>query len=113
MIERGYGTNVYNRLGFLALTPVWKFFGLFFCNALVANIGRLIGPIQQISINSKFYSAVRSKRLTRDLPHVTIQMPVHKEGLQAVIAPTIQSIKAAISTYELQGGSANIFVNED
>lgn len=28
-------------------------------------------------------------------------------------APTIQSIKAAISTYELQGGSANIFVNDD
>lgn len=40
-------------------------------------------------------------------------MPVYKEGLAGVIAPTIQSIKAAISTYELQGGSANIFVNDD
>jgi hypothetical protein len=30
-----------------------------------------------------------------------------------VIIPTIKSIKKAISTYELQGGSANIFINDD
>ena len=48
-----------------------------------------------------------------DLPHITIQCPVYKEGLAATIAPTIRSIKAAISTYELQGGSANMFVNDD
>lgn len=40
-------------------------------------------------------------------------MPVYKEGLSAVIEPTIKSIKAAISTYEMQGGTANIFVNDD
>lgn len=38
---------------------------------------------------------------------------MYKEGLISVIAPTIKSIKQAISTYELQGGSANIFVNDD
>ena len=36
-----------------------------------------------------------------------------EEGLVAVIQPTILSLKAAISTYELQGGTANIFVNDD
>lgn len=40
-------------------------------------------------------------------------MPVYKEGLVGVIQPTILSLKAAISTYELQGGTANIFVNDD
>lgn len=40
-------------------------------------------------------------------------MPVYKEGLNAVIKPTVLSLKAAISTYEMQGGSANIFVNDD
>lgn len=40
-------------------------------------------------------------------------MPVYKEGLNAVIRPTIASLKAAISTYEMQGGTANIFVNDD
>lgn len=40
-------------------------------------------------------------------------MPVYKEGLIGVIRPTVISLKAAISTYELQGGTANIFVNDD
>ncbi len=67
-----------------------------------------------MQINSKYYSAVLPPRLQRrPLPHVTIQCPVYKEGLAAVIAPTIKSIKQAISTYELQGGSANIFINDD
>lgn len=64
--------------------------------------------------NSKFYSANCSPRITgRTLPHVTIQCPVYKEGLHSVIAPTVKSIKQAISTYELQGGSANMFINDD
>lgn len=40
-------------------------------------------------------------------------MPVYKEGLNAVIRPTVVSLKTAISTYEMQGGTANIFVNDD
>ena len=40
-------------------------------------------------------------------------MPVYKEGLDAVIKPTVMSLKAAISTYEMQGGTANIFINDD
>lgn len=67
--------------------------------------------------NTKFYSGLSPRLLPRDreggLPHVTIQMPVYKEGLHSVIEPTIRSIKQAISTYELQGGTANIFVNDD
>lgn len=67
-----------------------------------------------MTTNSKFYSAVCSPRLAdRTLPHVTIQCPVYKEGLHSVIAPTVKSIKQAISTYELQGGSANMFINDD
>ena len=64
--------------------------------------------------NSKYYSAKCPPRLqNRVLPHVTIQCPVYKEGLASVIAPTVKSIKQAISTYELQGGSANMFINDD
>jgi hypothetical protein len=64
--------------------------------------------------NSKFYSALPPARLQgRYLPHITIQCPVYKEGLHSVIAPTVRSIKQAISTYELQGGSANMFINDD
>lgn len=47
------------------------------------------------------------------MPHITIQIPVYLEGLEGVIRPTVLSIKGAISTYEMQGGTANIFVNDD
>lgn len=64
--------------------------------------------------NSKFYSGIAPRRISRnELPHVTIQCPVYKEGLYSVIDPTIKSLKAAISTYEMQGGKANIFINDD
>lgn len=103
----------YYRLAFLALIPVQVFFTLFFAQVVVGCISQCIGPIRQMQINSKFYSAVCSPRLKGQLPHVTIQCPVYKEGLRSVIEPTVKSIKAAITTYELQGGSANMLINDD
>lgn len=104
----------YIRCAFLLLTPIQIFFTLFFAQVIVGCIAQVIGPIKQMRENSRFYSAMLPRRLTeRPLPHVTIQCPVYKEGLNSVIAPTVRSIKKAISTYELQGGSANIFINDD
>jgi hypothetical protein len=88
----------------------------FFFQSLVGNIAQIFGPISAVSTNSKYYSGKAPRRLNRKvhaLPHVTIQMPVYREGLGAVIRPTVASLKAAISTYEMQGGSAGIFVNDD
>ena len=82
----------------------------------MGNVAQIIGPISQMNENTKYYSGIAPCRLQRengDLPHVTIQCPVYKEGLRSVIEPTIRSIKNAISTYEMQGGTANIFVNDD
>lgn len=102
------------RVALLALTPVQIFFTLFFGQVIVGCLAQLLGPVRQMTINSKFYSARPPPRLQGAiLPHVTIQCPVYKEGLSSVIAPTVKSIKQAISTYELQGGSANMFVNDD
>lgn len=112
-IEQGFVTNPYTRFAFMALTPIWFFFGMFFFNVLIVNLAQIAGPISQINLNSKHYSAHKVPRITKNLPHVTVQCPVYKESLQEVIIPTIQSIKKAISTYELQGGSANIFINDD
>jgi hypothetical protein len=108
------GDGNYLRIAFLLLTPLQVFFSLFFAQVIVGCIAQMIGPIQQMKLNSRFYSAMLPRRLTTSpLPHVTIQMPVYKEGLAGVIIPTIRSLKKAISTYELQGGSANIFINDD
>ena len=82
---------------------------------MVTSLFQIFGPISAVANNSRYYSGKSPRRLdrTQALPHVTIQMPVYKEGLAAVIRPTVVSLKAAISTYEMQGGSANIFVNDD
>ncbi|KAL7910140.1 glycosyltransferase [Trichoderma velutinum] len=106
--------NTYIRLALVALAPVQIFFTLFFAQVIVGCLAQIFGPIRQLTINSKFYSARPPPRLqTAILPHVTIQCPVYKEGLQGVIMPTVKSIKQAMSTYELQGGSANMFINDD
>lgn len=106
--------NSYVRLALIALAPVQIFFTLFFAQVIVGCLAQIFGPIRQLTINSKFYSARPPPRLqSATLPHVTIQCPVYKEGLQGVIIPTVKSIKQAMSTYELQGGSANMFVNDD
>ncbi|EHK18882.1 uncharacterized protein TRIVIDRAFT_43815 [Trichoderma virens Gv29-8] len=106
--------NTYIRLALVALAPVQVFFTLFFAQVIIGCLAQIFGPIRQLTINSKFYSARPPPRLqTAILPHVTIQCPVYKEGLQGVIMPTVKSIKQAMSTYELQGGSANMFINDD
>lgn len=104
------------RLALVALAPLQCFLSLFFMGVVISGIFQLLGPTRQVKTNSRCYSAQRPRRLRRGietLPHITIQCPVYKEGLASVIQPTILSIKAAISTYEMQGGSANIFVNDD
>ncbi|KAI9817426.1 MAG: hypothetical protein M1827_001035 [Pycnora praestabilis] len=104
----------YIRMAFLLLTPVQVFFTLFFGQVIIGCLAQCIGPVRQMHMNSKFYSAKAPPRIqNRSLPHVTIQCPVYKEGLASVIAPTVKSIKQAMSTYELQGGSANMFINDD
>lgn len=88
----------------------------FFFQSIVTGLFQIFGPISAITSNSKYYSGKPPRRLDRNqqvLPHVTFQMPVYREGLAGVIKPTVASLKAAISTYEMQGGSANIFVNDD
>ncbi|RMX71440.1 hypothetical protein D0869_15632 [Hortaea werneckii] len=108
------GDGNYIRIAFVLLTPIQIFFSMFFCQVVVGCIAQLVGPIKQMKGNSRFYSGMLPRRLnTPVLPHVTIQCPVYKEGLVGVIQPTVRSLKKAIATYELQGGTANIFYNDD
>ncbi|KAI9670489.1 MAG: hypothetical protein M1817_004356 [Caeruleum heppii] len=104
------------RLALVALFPIQAWLSLFFFGVCISVLFQIFGPTSQVTTNSKIYSAVPPRRLRRgvnQLPHITIQCPVYKEGLAGVIQPTIMSVKAAISTYEMQGGTASIFVNDD
>ncbi|KAI1773548.1 glycosyl transferase family group 2-domain-containing protein [Hypoxylon cercidicola] len=106
----------YVRLALIAVIPIEMWVAMFFFQSMITNLFQTFGPISAVDKNSRYYSGKPPKRLNREvdrLPHVTIQMPVYKEGLKGVIMPTVQSLKQCISTYELQGGSANIFINDD
>jgi len=114
--EIGYDKS-YIRCALAVVIPLQMWVSLFFFQSLIGSLAQLLGPVSQVHENSKYYSGKKSPRIHGNgqgsLPHVTIQCPVYKEGLGTVIAPTIRSIKAAISTYEMQGGTANIFINDD
>ncbi|KAL2072785.1 hypothetical protein VTL71DRAFT_12128 [Oculimacula yallundae] len=107
--------HTYSRLAAIIFTPIQFLLALFFMQVVIVCAFQLIGPVGQVHTNSKYYSAKAPPRVkTVDtLPHVTIQCPIYTENLEKVVEPTIMSLKAAISTYEMQGGSANIFVNDD
>ena len=106
------------RMALMLTIPIFGLFGLFFVVVIFTDIFQMIGPIASVQSNSRFYSAIKPD-IARAYyegftpPHITIQMPVYKEGLQSVIIPTVNSLKAAISHYELNGGTASIFVNDD
>lgn len=106
------------RMVLVFTTPIFGLFGLFFVVVIFTDIFQMIGPIASVQSNSRFYSAVKPD-IQRAYyegftpSHITIQMPVYKEGLQSVIIPTITSLKAAISHYEKNGGTASIFINDD
>ncbi|KAJ3104440.1 hypothetical protein HDU97_009225 [Phlyctochytrium planicorne] len=102
------------RMAMIGLLPLQILFTQFVPQAAISCIMQIIGPIKQLESNSQYYSGIPPKRIVRgNLPHITIQMPVYTESLDGVLDPTIQSLQKCISTYESQGGSASIFVNED
>jgi hypothetical protein len=114
---RALGTEALPRLGLLAPLPIFMFFTLFFTIVVIGTVFQILGPMTDVKFgNTRFYSA-RAPDIRRhadmDFPHVTIQMPVYKEGLKGVIIPTIESLMPAIRHYEGLGGTASIFVCED
>ncbi|KAK9235210.1 glycosyl transferase family group 2-domain-containing protein [Lipomyces kononenkoae] len=106
----------YFRLLVILYVPPFCLFCAFFTVVITGTVIQFFGPVAQMYTNSSTFSAVKPPRLSASkvkLPHITVQCPVYKESLEGVIHPTMQSLLTAITTYELQGGSANIFVNDD
>ncbi|KIM43612.1 hypothetical protein M413DRAFT_68979 [Hebeloma cylindrosporum] len=104
------------RFALVAVITLLYCVSLFFALQIVQNVSMMVGPIAHYHENSKYYSAVRprqNKEVDNNLPHITIQMPVYKESLDAVLAPSIRSLKKAMQTYARQGGTSTIFINDD
>ncbi|KAH8175129.1 glycosyl transferase family group 2 domain-containing protein [Sarocladium implicatum] len=106
----------YMRFTLVAVIPPLCFLSLFFFIVVVSSAFQLLLPAGVCLRNSKFHSAVKPNRKryrNYELPHITVQMPVYKEGLRGVVVPTMVSVMAAIEYYENQGGTASVFINDD
>ncbi|PPQ70784.1 hypothetical protein CVT26_014719 [Gymnopilus dilepis] len=104
------------RFALLATTPVIYCVSIFFCLQLIGNLMLIFGPVAQYHENSLYYSAQKPEPnpdVDRNLPHITIQMPVYKESLELTIAPSVYSVKKAMQTYARQGGTSAIFICDD
>jgi hypothetical protein len=105
------------RLAILATLPMFMWFGLFVTIVVVGTLFQIVGPINDVkTTNSRYYSSRppdKSCHQNIEFPHITIQMPVYKEGLKGVIIPTINSLLPAIRHYESLGGTASIYICED
>ncbi|EJD36732.1 hypothetical protein AURDEDRAFT_92601 [Auricularia subglabra TFB-10046 SS5] len=114
IIEEVVVDGNYVRFALLAFAPLLFCVSLFFTQTLVNSVFYIVGPVSQFYDNSKYYSGMPPEEVKMDgLPHVTIQMPVYKESLEATIMPSINSIQKAMISYSRQGGSSSIFVNDD
>ncbi|KAF9808119.1 hypothetical protein IEO21_07973 [Rhodonia placenta] len=113
MIQESVLDGTYTRFALLATAP---FLFCFFSLQIVTNVSYVLGPVAQFHENSKYYSAIppaANKDVDANLPHITIELPVYKESLNEVIAPSVYSLKKAMQTYARQGGTSAIFVHDD
>ncbi|KAJ4248395.1 hypothetical protein NW762_012732 [Fusarium torreyae] len=106
----------WKRFILVVVIPPLCLLSLFFFIVVVSSVFQLLLPAGICLRNSKYHSAVKpNPKRYRDyqLPHITVQMPVYKEGLRGVIVPTMVSVMAAIQHYENQGGTASVYINDD
>lgn len=106
----------YTHFALCALMPLLFCVSLFFTLQILQNVTFAIGPIAHYHQNSRYYSAVPplpNPAIDNALPHITIQMPVYKESLGAVLTPSLTSLKKAMQTYARHGGTSSLFINDD
>ncbi|KAH8684988.1 glycosyl transferase family group 2-domain-containing protein [Ilyonectria robusta] len=106
----------YKRFILVVVIPPLCLLSLFFFIVVVSSVFQLLLPAGMCLRNSRYHSAVKPNRkryVNYELPHITVQMPVYKEGLRGVVVPTMVSVMAAIQYYENQGGTASVFINDD
>ncbi|KAL5119775.1 hypothetical protein ACEQ8H_002381 [Pleosporales sp. CAS-2024a] len=106
------------RLALILTMPGWCCLALFFVIVLFGNFFQVAGPINGVTSNSRFHSAIKpnlalARRMGFTPPPITIQMPIYTESLEGVVKPTVASLQSAISYYESRGGTARIFINDD
>jgi hypothetical protein len=76
------------RLLYLLMIPLSSTFALFFATTLIACAFQILGPVGDIQGNSRYHSAIApnpARHVGVEYPHITIQIPVYKEGLKGYV----------------------------
>jgi cellulose synthase/poly-beta-1,6-N-acetylglucosamine synthase-like glycosyltransferase len=109
----------YNSVGRIiveVILALLSFFGLFWNSYfIVASIFKCFIPAQAFKKNTKYCSIIpEPKPAEADWLEVTIQIPVYKESLREVLAPTLRSCIAARDYYAKKSKArCNIVVCDD
>ncbi|KAJ7661783.1 hypothetical protein B0H17DRAFT_953385 [Mycena rosella] len=87
LIEWRYDGD-YRHFSFIVAVPYLICVSLFFALQVIGCVSFVAGPVSHYHENSRYYSAIRPEvnaDVDHHLPHVTVEMPVHKESLKDVM----------------------------
>jgi hypothetical protein len=85
---------------------------LFPAKVVVFSCLCLLGSYRNIDTNSETHSAIKPP-VPSVLPKFLIQMPVYKECFEETIKPSLLDIRECILYYRAQGGTIEMFINDD
>jgi hypothetical protein len=70
------------------MVPLSSVLALFFATSMISCLFQIFGPVGDIKGNSRYHSAIApdtARHRDVEYPHITIQMPVYKEGLKGLV----------------------------
>ena len=118
LVSLSISDHNWTRLCWLLVSPVLVFWLLPLIELVLRTPLMLLQAVFKDNKNSSTWSGTQSShRLAIEggfkLPKITILMPVYKESVQVVIAPTVRSLLTAIHHYQSLGGKVNIVIGDD
>jgi hypothetical protein len=70
------------------MVPLSSTLALYFFTSMIACLFQIFGPVGDVKGNSRYHSAVApdpARHKETEYPHITIQIPVYKEGLTGYV----------------------------
>ena len=93
--------------------PILFLFLLFPIQFLISNLCLPFLSKDYLTTNSKYYSCNIIKKKLKQLPSITIQIPLYDEDFKKVLRPMLRTCIIVRNGYIRKGGKCNIIVNDD
>jgi len=93
--------------------PILCLFLLFPIQFLISNLCLPFLSKDYLTTNSKYYSCNILEKELKQLPSITIQIPLYDEDFKKVLRPMLRTCIIVRNEYIRKGGKCNIIVNDD